>query len=71
MAENKMAEVAALFGKKLGHTFRVVSHVRKIDACVRFTNDGLEYYDYMCKKCYPTDAFLREILTGQAVIVDD
>ena len=67
MAENKMEQFAAMFGKKLGEEFDI-----KIGACeytIRLTLDGMEVTDdrgnwFDCM-------FFRSLLTGEAVIVDD
>ena len=71
MAENKMAEVAALKGKELNEPFMVESNVHKVAKQVRFTERGMEYFDDSCQRWYPTDGFLKEILTGDAVIVSN
>ena len=80
MAENKkwksisvniMDEVAALKGKELNEPFLIESSVHKVAKRVRFTEKGMEYFDDMCQRWYPTEAFLREILTGQAVEIDE
>jgi hypothetical protein len=73
MAENKMEQVAALFGKKLGESFAVknkyyvckdmifdVSGVRISKSFKR--NDKITTFE---------TELLRELLTGEAVIVDD
>jgi hypothetical protein len=69
MAENKMAEVAKLFGKKLGEHFCV-------DCCntrflLKFTSDGLLVFDDSWGHWNGEDGMLEALLTGQAVIVDD
>ena len=69
MAENKMEQVAAMFGKKLGEEFTVKYQVSKykwyIVDNLAFTDRGLTYYGKY------KDAILRQLLTGQAVIVKD
>ena len=69
MNDNKMAEVAKLFGKHLGEEFTVKYQISKYKWCIVdnlvFTDRGLTYYG-KCK-----DAILRQLLTGQAVIVED
>ncbi len=67
---NVMDEVAALKGKELNEPFMVESNVHKVKATVRFTQDGVQYYDQMCGKWFDTDGFMKEILTGKAVILD-
>ena len=48
---------------------KIKSEVHKVARLVRFTRDGMEYYDEKCQKWYQTEAFLREILTGKAVVM--
>ena len=71
MANNKMAQVAAIMGKKLYQAFSIESNVHKVAKQVRFTERGMEYFDESCQRWYPTDGFLKEILTGDAVIVSN
>jgi len=71
MNENKMPEVARLFGKKMNEPFHIESNVHKVKSWVRFNESGMQYYDEVCQRWYPTDGFLKEIITGRAVIVDD
>lgn len=65
---NKMGLIAKMFDKELEQPFLLTSEVHKVSKTVRFTLNGMEYYDKMCGKWYPTEAFLREILTGKAKI---
>jgi hypothetical protein len=69
MNENKMAEVAKLFGKHLGEEFTVKYQVSKykwyIVDNIAFADNGLTY------RGKRSDVILRQLLTGQAVIVDD
>lgn len=67
---NRMPDVAAKFGLAINEPFKAVSNVHKVNKTVRFSEDGLQYYDAMCQKWYNTDGFLRELLTGEAVILD-
>lgn len=67
---NVMDEVAALKGKELNEPFMIESNVHKVTSLVRFTENGMEYFDKSCQRWYPTDGFLKEILTGRAVILD-
>ena len=66
MAENKMEQVAALFGKKLGEEFKL-RYKGKIYRAY-FHKSGLRvralYHAFH-------DSVLIELLTGEAVIVDD
>jgi hypothetical protein len=70
MAENKMAEVAKMFGKRLGERFQV-----KIDNQIydcSFREYGFDSYGAYENPYLSFDAFiLQELLTGTAVIVDD
>lgn len=66
---NKMEQVAVMFGKEINEPFHLESNVHKVTSVVRFSEDGMQYFDNICQRWYPTEAFLREILTGQAVIV--
>lgn len=68
--ENKMAEVAALYGKTIDEPFVVHSYIHRINSKVRFSLDGMQYYDEQCDGWYNTEGFLRQLLTGRAVIVD-
>ena len=70
ICKNTMQEVAALYDKRLGEGFRIESNVHKVTALVRFTQDGIQYYDKMCDKWFFTDGFLKELLSGKAVILD-
>lgn len=71
MNENKMAEVAKLFGKKLNEEFKIVTpsgRVRK----VKFTTDrGLLYYDRIENEWCKAYSFLNFLCEGKAVIVDE
>jgi hypothetical protein len=68
MAENKMAQVAAMFGKKLGEEFTARLKVGFEINC-KFTNEGLKQ-EIVDGDWYDNDNFLRRLLTGQAEIVD-
>jgi hypothetical protein len=69
MAENKMAEVAKMFGKKLGEEFGIKREI--VTNKARFTKDGLEFYDFLSDQWIGFNKPLQELLTGTAVIVDD
>lgn len=69
--QNKMEAVAQLFGKKLNEPFMIESRVHKVNIKVRFTENGMEYFDDSCGRWYPTDAFMTEFLTGQATEIDE
>lgn len=68
MAENKMEQVAALFGKKLDENFKAVIW-DSIMEC-RFTNGGLEIK--LDNGLYRNNGnWLSCLLTGEAEIVED
>ena len=70
MAENRMAEVARLFGKKLGERFTVKID-NQIYSC-SFEEYGFNSYGAYENPYLSFDAFiLQELLTGTAVIDDD
>lgn len=64
MAENKMKQVAVMFGKELGEEF-AVKNKRSIYYHLAFTDKGLTFFGKT------QDIILRHLLTGKAVIVDD
>lgn len=69
MNENKMAEVAAMFGKNLGERFAVVLNGEVISC--QFTKYGLNTYGTYENPYIDLDKFvLADLLTGEAVIVD-
>jgi hypothetical protein len=69
MNDNKMVEVAKLFGKEFGEEFTVKYQISKYKWCIEyhlaFTDKGITHYGKS------KDIILRQLLTGQAVIVDD
>jgi hypothetical protein len=66
--QNKMVEVAKLFGKETGEKFSVKYQISKYKWCIEyhlaFTDKGLTHYGKS------KDVILRQLLIGQAVIVD-
>lgn len=66
MAENKMAEVARLFGKKLDEEFEI--RYKDENYIAYFRNEGLRVRGLFC---LTWDNALVALLTGRAVIVDD
>jgi hypothetical protein len=65
MAENKMEQVAQMFGKKLGEEFSVEFVCnRNLARCCYFKADGL-----FCEDRGPCETMLNNLLTGKAVIV--
>jgi hypothetical protein len=70
MAENRMTEVAALFGKRVGERFTVERDHDRFDC--RFTKHGLDTFGVYENPYMSFDVFiLEELLTGKAVIIDD
>lgn len=67
MKENKMAEVAQLFGKELGEEFHF--KVGKTVMKAKWTEMGLMSTDF-AGRWWPC-CYMPSLLTGQAVIVDD
>lgn len=74
MAENKMEQVAAMFGKQLGEEFKVKVDctIEKIILC-RFSKKGLCYqedekWNY---EWFITDMVMAQLICGEAVIVDE
>lgn len=69
MTENKMSVVATQFGKELGEEFTVKYQISKFKWCIEyhlaFTDKGLTHYGKS------KDVILRQLLTGQAVIIDE
>lgn len=70
MAENKMAQVAALFGKKLGERFTIIKGNKKLDA--RFMRYGFDLMGEYENPYMDLDFFvLADLLTGEAEILED
>lgn len=70
MAENKMAQVAEMFGKKLGEEFKVYYKCRETLKC-KITDDGLYFYYDAYRRWWGDSGLLIELLKGEAVIVDE
>ena len=71
MAENRMEQVAALFGKKLGEEFFVESsEILGVEKCkAKFTEDGFLMFRRIL---WLEDSWVFcKLLEGTAVIVDD
>ena len=69
MAENKMAQVAQMFGKRLRERFCIIRYGKSYDA--RFLERGFEVYG-LENPYVDMDAFmLDDLLTGRAEIVED
>lgn len=70
MTDNKMEQVAAIFGKKLGERFTARYDNHLFDC--KFTECGLATYDAYDNPYLVFDAFiLQYLLIGRAVIVDE
>ena len=67
---NRMKEIANMFNKELEQPFFFTSEVYRIPKKVRFSLNGMEYYDNISGKWYQSTAFLRELLTGKAKIIE-
>jgi hypothetical protein len=67
MAENKMEEVATMFGKKLGEEF-IVQLENGMKRVAYFSDKGL----HICgtRRFVVSDTALKELLTGRAEIVE-
>jgi hypothetical protein len=71
MGENHMAEVAKIFGKKLGEEFAVIDKYKTEWHC-KFTKNGLMYLDKTFFDWQESgDYLLQFLLTGGAVIVNE
>lgn len=68
MAENKMEQVAALFGKKLGERFTVQYYDTCFDC--RFMSDTFDVMDAPPFTCCFDERVFHGLFTGEAVIVD-
>ena len=70
MAENKMAYVAAEYGKRLDERFTIDLNGCRISCA--FTQYGLNSFGAYDNPYIDVDAnILTDLLTGEAVIVDD
>ena len=70
MNDNKMAEVAALFGKQLGERFTVERDHDRFDC--EFSLYGFVAHGAYENPYLDFDAFiLQDLLVGRAVIVDE
>jgi hypothetical protein len=69
MAKNKMAEVAALFGKELGKRFTINFYNRLYD--VSFDKHGLRVFSDEIFEDELSRLLLEGLIIGNAVIVND
>jgi hypothetical protein len=70
MAENKMAQVAQMFGKELGEEFYARLDGNKCEIKCRFTKNGLEQ-SIVDGLWNDNDRFFKLLLIGRAEIVED
>lgn len=69
MTENKMAQVAEMFGKKLGERFTINRYGHQYEA--RFFSEGFEVYG-LENPYVDTDPFvLMDLLIGEAEVEDE
>ncbi len=73
MAENKMEQVAAMFGKKLGEEVTIKWEYMGMNTYVcRFEKGGFyTHYEKDYDDVYEDSDLLKLLLTGEAVIVDE
>lgn len=69
MLMNRMADVAALFGKKFGERFCIIRYGVRYDA--RFLERGFEVYGLENPYVDMDSFMLMDLLTGEAEIVED
>jgi hypothetical protein len=69
MAENKMAEVAKMFGKELGEEFKIQSFTGRV-WIAKFTLNGLKHCHNASEWLRGSD-YLKDLLTGEAEIVEE
>ncbi len=73
MAENKMEQVAKMFGKKLGEEF-IIKRSFGFDFEGHFSEKGFEYWgEDINGKCWYSDngGLILDLLTGRAEIAED
>lgn len=69
MSDNKMADIAKLFGKELGEDFKINFYSRLFD--VTFTENGLEVFSDTLFEDELSRLLLEGLILGNAVIVED
>jgi hypothetical protein len=70
MNNNKMAEVAALLGVKLDEEFIAYDEYRKKMIC-KITERGLFFYHGINEAWWQDSGLLSELITGEAVIINE
>ena len=68
MAGNRMADVAKMFGKKLNEEF-TIRLIFRSERIAYFTEKGLHVFG--TTNFVISDTALKELLTGEAVIIDE
>lgn len=75
MAENKMGQVAEMFGKEFGEYFKIKNGGKddKDDSVYSFESCGVVWWEHgkQTNTLIIVDWLLEDLLTGRAVIVDD
>ena len=73
MAENKIEQVAQMFGKKLNEPFKIIRETRgkRTEALeAKFNESGLMTRPFV-GTFWNNDIVLRQLMTGKAEIVED
>ena len=68
--KNKMPQIAAMFGKKIGEEFNIYSEYRGTLKC-KITDNGLSFYYDAYGRWWEDSGLLIELLKGDVVIVDE
>jgi len=66
MAENKMAQVAEMFGKKIGEEFKLTIKARFNERGLEVLYNNFGYQDWILDSDY-----LEDLLAGKTLIVED
>lgn len=71
MTENRMAEVAKLFGKELGEKFRIKDLITENIYIAVFDNYGMRaYIEGIPSTWLPRRDMVMRLIVGEAVIID-
>jgi hypothetical protein len=70
MGENHMAEVAAIFEKKLEDEFKIYTPDKRL-RMVKFTERGLLYFDDIKQEWRKNYGYFDFLCRGKAVIADE
>lgn len=72
MSENRMEQVAALFGKKLGEEFKIEDLSTGIIYIASFNNYGMRMYVAGFPNSWkPSWEMVMRLIIGSVVIIDD